>query len=181
MEDVLELYERRSATQYLGEPVSVLAHSLQCAALAERAGAPDALVGAALLHDVGHLLHDAGEDCAERGLDAEHESLGAHWLARFFGPELVEPVRLHVDAKRYLCGARPAYRAALSAASIRSLALQGGPFAGAELESYLARPGAEAALRLRAWDDQAKLVDAPTPPLDHYAPLLRALHERART
>jgi predicted HD phosphohydrolase len=100
-----ELFERRGAAMYFGEPVTQLAHALQCAWLAERAGASDALVVAALLHDVGHLVHGLDEDVADNGIDARHEQAGQRWLAQFFGLEVTEPVRLHVEAKRYICAA----------------------------------------------------------------------------
>jgi gamma-butyrobetaine dioxygenase len=181
VEEIVELYARRSATQYVGEAVTVLAHSLQCAELARRASAPDVLVAAALLHDVGHLLHAEGEDCALRGLDARHEHLGADWIEHRLGPQVAQPIRLHVDAKRYLCGASADYSAQLSDASTRSLALQGGALAGAGLQHFREQSGADHALRLRAWDDQAKVPDAPTPAFAEYAPLLRSLAQVTRT
>ncbi len=127
IEEIVRLFERRGREAYFGEPVSQAEHALQAARLAEIEGAHDALIAAALLHDVGHLLHDLGEDVADRGHDARHEELGSDWLAARFGPEVVEPVRLHVAAKRYLCTVDPAYYDGLSPASKQSLALQGGP------------------------------------------------------
>src|SRR4051812_21354128 len=117
IDELCDLFATRGHGAYFGEDVTELEHALQCAHLAESAGADDALVAAALLHDVGHLLHELGEDVAERGLDARHEEAGAAWLARHFGPALVDPVRLHVAAKRYLCTVEPAYRQGLSPAS----------------------------------------------------------------
>lgn len=151
---------------YLGEPVTVLAHSLQAAALAEEEGDAVAVVVAALLHDLGWLL---------RGGPRGHERRAASHLERFFGPEVVEPVRLHVEAKRYLAAAEPGYRTLLSDASIRTLALQGGPMSDAEVEEFLQEPFAADAVALRRLDDRAKVPEARTPPLDHYVPLVESL------
>ena len=127
VDDIMDLFARRGAAAYHGEAVSQTEHALQAAELAEREGAADHLVVAALLHDVGHLLDGQDEDLADRGLDGRHEEAGCAWLAAHFGPEVTEPIRLHVAAKRYLCAVDPAYLAGLSPASRRSLSLQGGP------------------------------------------------------
>ncbi|HVJ53963.1 MAG TPA: HD domain-containing protein [Aliidongia sp.] len=171
-EIILALFERRGADAYSGEAVTQQAHALQCAALAEAEGAGEPLVLAALLHDIGHLVHDAGEDVAARGIDARHEAIGAVRLARHFGPAVVEPVRLHVPAKRYLCATDAAYYDALSPASKRSLALQGGPFTASEAAEFEVRPHARDAVRLRRWDDLAKVPDAPTKGLGAYRALM---------
>lgn len=161
--------------QLYGEDVTVEAHCLQAAHLAEQAGAPPELVCAALLHDYGHLLTGQPDDIADAGVDTRHEDLGADALAAWFGPEVTEPIRLHVEAKRYRCGRSAKYVEALSAASVQSLALQGGPLGAAERSVFEARPHAPAAITLRGLDDAAKARDATTPPLEHYRPLLRAL------
>jgi len=162
-----EAFRRRGRDHY-GEGVSQQEHALQAAWLAEREGAPPALIVAALLHDIGHLLHDLPEDIADQDVDTEHESLGSAWLSQYFGPEVSEPVRLHVSAKRYLCAAEPGYLDQLSAASQQSLALQGGPFDAAAAADFRAAPGAEAAILLRRWDDEAKIVGLATPDLAHF-------------
>jgi len=174
-QEIQDLFHEHGGRQYFGEPVSVLEHSLQAAALAREAGASDSLVAAALLHDVGHLLHAEGEGCAEEGLDARHEVLGARWLAMRFGAAVSVPVALHVKAKRYLCGSDPAYLARLSQASRRSLELQGGPLAGPELETFRQRRRAEEALQLRSFDDAAKVPATPTPALEKYRSLIEPL------
>jgi phosphonate degradation associated HDIG domain protein len=158
---------------YFGEAVTEATHMLQTAAgvAAARPG-DDAAIAAALLHDIGHLVHDLGEDAAERGIDSRHEQLGADWLAQWFGPAVTEPVRLHVDAKRWLCAADAGYLAALSPASVRSLALQGGPMTPAEAEAFAARPHADTAILIRRCDDHGKDPAWSCPGLDHYRPIL---------
>jgi len=141
---------------------------------AERAGAASTLIVAALLHDVGHLLHDLPEDCASAGIDDAHEIRGARWLDRYFGPEIAEPVRLHVDAKRFLSATDPAYLGLLSAASLQSLKLQGGPFTPDEAARFRNHPHALAAVALRRFDEQAKVPGLPTPALEYFRPYLEA-------
>jgi phosphonate degradation associated HDIG domain protein len=168
------LFAERGGAEYHGEAVSQSEHALQAAHFAEQGGGPAELVAAALLHDVGHLLHGHGEDCAERGIDDRHEDLGVRLLAQAFGPAVTEPVRLHVAAKRYLTAVRPDYLAALSPASVRSLDLQGGPMTAAEAAEFEANPHHAAAVKLREYDDRAKVVGLVTPPLSHFRPYLEA-------
>jgi phosphonate degradation associated HDIG domain protein len=168
VEEILALFEKRGRNAYLGEPVSQAEHALQAAHLAVLDGASDALVVAALLHDVGHLLHDLGEDIANKGIDARHEVSGASWLARNFGPEVAEPARLHVAAKRYLCATEPVYLDGLSPASKLSLKLQGGPMDQDEIARFEANPFAVDAVRLRRWDDEAKIANLDVPGLEAY-------------
>jgi len=169
------LFASEGAAEYLGEPVTQAAHMLQAAALAEKESAPPALIAAALLHDVGHF-HGAvtGHDLM-RGTDNRHSHTGADWLTQWFGPEVTEPVRLHVAAKRYLCATEPGYAATLSPASVYTLGVQGGPMQGAELEEFTASPYAADAVRVRRWDDQAKDPQAGAPEFTHFRPLLSGL------
>ena len=161
-----DIYATGADALYGGERITQLEHALQCAELARQAGASPSLTAAAFFHDLGHLIHDLGEDCAERGQDDRHERSGALVLARWFGPDVSEPVRLHVEAKRWLCRADQAYHASLSPASQRSLELQGGIFSPAQADAWIARPHARAAVALRRWDDLAKDPDAVVPGLD---------------
>lgn len=180
IDEIVRLFREKGDAAYVGEPVSQTEHALQAAVFAQREGADAALISAALLHDVGHLVHDLGEDCADHGIDSRHEELGARWLASRFGPEVCEPIRLHVPAKRYLCSIDPAYYAGLSPASQQSLELQGGPFTPAETEQFRAGPHAQAAVRLRHWDDRAKIPGLETPDLTHFAPYLHQAIQHRR-
>lgn len=155
------------------------AHALQAAWLAEQAGGTPSLITACLLHDIGHMVHDLGEDPAARGIDDKHEELGHAWLTRWFGPEVTEPVRLHVAAKRYLCAAEPDYFAKLSPDSVRSLALQGGPMSEGELAEWRANPFSEAATQLRRFDEEAKVKGLETPPVAHFLAYVAACEKPA--
>jgi phosphonate degradation associated HDIG domain protein len=168
--EVVALYERWGRDRY-DEELSQLDHALQTAALAVRAGASDALVVAALLHDVGHLLDlDAGR--GDLDADLRHEATGATYLASAFPPAVTAPVALHVRAKRYRCAVDPAYHDALSDGSKRSLARQGGPLAASEIAAFEAHPSFEDAVALRGWDDLGKVDGLEVPPLEHYRELL---------
>jgi phosphonate degradation associated HDIG domain protein len=175
VDEVLTLYGRRDGQAYFGEPVSATEHGLQSAHFASRAEAPPALILAALLHDVGHLIDSAPDDIRDWTTDACHESSGARWLAARFGPEVSEPVRLHVAAKRYLCAIDAGYLKCLSAASVQTLQLQGGAMSRAEIAAFEREPHHRNALQVRHWDDGAKIAGLPTPDLHHYAPLLERL------
>ncbi len=168
VETIIQVFDRRGAAAYHGEAVSQTEHALQAAELAERENAPDHLVVAALLHDVGHLLDGQDEDLAHRGLDGRHEEAGCAWLEAYFSPEITEPIRLHVAAKRYLCAVNPAYLAALSPSSRLSLTVQGGPMNAEERANFESNPAYHDAIRLRHWDDTAKVPGLEVPGLDHY-------------
>lgn len=174
VDEVLDLYRKGGGEQYFGEAITQSEHALQSAWLAEKAGASPAIIGAALLHDVGHLLHGMGEDIADEDIDARHEAVGAAYLAQRFNTELVAAVSLHVLAKRYLVGTDPAYAANLSPASVHSLELQGGPMGAEEAAEFAQKKAAAGAIALRRWDDEAKVVGLKTPDLDHFRAYLEA-------
>jgi phosphonate degradation associated HDIG domain protein len=172
--ELTDLFTRLGDLRY-GEDVSQMEHALQTAHHAKLDDAPPSLVAAALLHDVGHLLQKIGEDAADQGVDTRHEHISAGYLARAFGPEVTEPIRLHVAAKRYRVAIDPAYLERLSRASLQSLALQGGPMTPAEVDAFLADPWAQSALRLRQYDEAGKAPDADVAGFASYHGLLRAL------
>ena len=172
LQDIETLFERHGASQYSGEPVTQLEHALQTALLAEQSGADDALVTASLLHDLGHLLNDQGETPSLRGIDDTHQYFALPFLRGLFPDAVLDAIKLHVDAKRYLCRSDVGYYERLSEDSKRSLALQGGTFSIAKAEAFLTLNGAHDAVLLRRWDDLAKEADRPTPSLAHY--LIRA-------
>jgi phosphonate degradation associated HDIG domain protein len=179
VDDILELIAINGSRWYGSEQVTQAAHALQTARLAELEGAEPPLVAAALLHDIGHLLAKERPAPSEiRQRDDHHEDIAGGYLERIFGPEVAEPVRLHVDAKRWLCATDPGYHGTLSPASVRSLELQGGAFAPLEAEGFKLRLYAEDAIRLRRWDDSAKDPAVQTRPLFDYAELLRRLARR---
>ena len=169
------IYSGRGAGAYFGEAVSTLEHSLQAAYFARESNASSALVVAALLHDIGHLIDPAPLDFADWHSDARHELSGSNWLARRFAAEVSEPVRLHVPAKRYLCATDPGYLAQLSPASARTLALQGGPMSDAQIAAFRLEAFHRDAIELRHWDDKGKIAGLRTPDFAYYQGLIEEL------
>ncbi len=175
VDSIVTVYENHGDHHY-DEQVSQNQHASQCAELARTAGATDDLVAAALLHDLGHLLldeHDERNDFLDR--DLHHEDVAARFLSSWFGPEVTEPVRLHVAAKRYLCAIDDLYRSTLSDASIASLEVQGGPMSPGEVATFLEHPSAADAAELRRWDDLAKDPDATSVSVRSFSELLAPL------
>lgn len=174
-DEIFAIYGQRGTSLYFGEPVTVAEHGLQSAYFARESGASDALVVAALLHDIGHLIEPAPDDLAEWTSDAHHEIIGSRFLASHFGPDVSEPVRLHVPAKRYLCATDPAYARVLSSASVQTLQLQGGPMSPQEVRTFEREPFHRDAILLRRCDDQGKVSGLNTPGFAHYRDLFRRL------
>jgi phosphonate degradation associated HDIG domain protein len=171
-DEIFRLFEKRGAEAYYGEAVSMLEHSLQTAHFARLSHAPDSLVVAALLHDVGHLIEHVPADLADWKEDAHHEEKGAEWLARYFGPEICNPVLLHVPAKRYLCATDASYFSKLSPASVVTLKLQGGPMNLTEVEDFQRVAHYTDALRVRRCDEAGKVAGLSTPGLEDYRDLI---------
>jgi predicted HD phosphohydrolase len=178
--EVVDLYERW-ATEHYDEEITQLDHALQTAALARRDGATDELVLAALLHDVGHLLELRAGGAADGQVEVDlgHEGRGARYLAGLYPPAVTGPIALHVAAKRYRCAVDPAYEAALSAGSTRSLARQGGPMSPAEVARFEAHPAHADAVALRGWDDGGKVDGLEVGSLADHVPLLEQLARSA--
>ncbi len=172
------VFDERGAEEYLGEPVTVAEHMLQSAMLAERAKAPEEIVAAALLHDIGHFTSSFGTYSPDDTEDRHHDDEGARLLAPYFPPVVVECVKLHVAAKRYLCATDPNYFAKLSQASVHSLSLQGGPMSKAEVAEFRQNLFHDEAVKVRIWDEQSKEPGALTPSFGHYAALLRRVVDR---
>jgi phosphonate degradation associated HDIG domain protein len=166
-DSVIDWFFQRADAMYGGEAVTQLEHALQCAALAQAAGASASLITAALLHDIGHLAQEFAD------VHYPHEKLAADLLRDVFGAAVLEPIWLHVDAKRYLCAIDSDYRANLSPASTRSLEWQGGAFSPSQAEAFITKKYASDAVLLRHWDDAAKIAGATVPSLRHYFSIMQ--------
>ena len=163
-----DIFNRKGADSYLGEEVTMSGHMLQVAQNAERADESNAIIAAALLHDIGHYTGEFPENYIDLGLNNRHESMGAAILENFFPEEVTQPVRWHVEAKRYLCAVEPDYFSGLSEASVKTLELQGGPMNQAEIREFEKNPHLQAIIRVRRYDDSGKVPGTTTPAISHY-------------
>lgn len=177
LSDIHHLLSERGHGQYGGEAINQLEHALQCAQLAEEAGETSHTVVACLLHDLGHLLAAQGLRQADQTLERDdlHQNFVLPFLRGVFPDAVLEPIRLHVDAKRYLCTSEPGYWDTLSPVSKHTLTLQGGPYTEAQAQAFASQPFAREAIRLRRYDDLAKVPQLPTPTLEHYLPVMASV------
>ena len=174
--EIVQLLNNRATTWYGQEAVSQLEHALQCASLAEQSNESPETVVAALLHDLGHILSPdqlrATPTDALPVKDDLHQFLALPFLRSLFPDSVLEPIKLHVDAKRYLCAVDSGYWADLSPASKHSLELQGGKFNEQQVSAFEDLPFHAEATRLRRYDDLAKVPGHQTPDLAHYEQLM---------
>ncbi|ODA29577.1 metal-dependent phosphohydrolase [Planctopirus hydrillae] len=172
MESIVNLFAQHGDSNYGKEAVTQREHALQAAHFARSFNAPESVVVAALLHDVGHLLHDLPEDAPDHGVDDMHETLAFQWMEPRFIEAVTQPACLHVQAKRYLAAAEPGYFAQLSAPSVQSLALQGGPMSAEEVTEFEKHPFFKEATLLRRCDEAAKVPKLQVAPLAEYLPAI---------
>lgn len=170
---IADIFERRGGEEYLGEPVTMAEHMLQGAYLADQQGEREIIIVAALLHDIGHFTSEFGTFSMDDTHDKHHEEAGAAVLERFFPSLVIDCVRYHVAAKRYICATDPSYFGQLSAPSIHSLKLQGGPMTPEEVAAFEKNPDVREIVRVRYLDDAGKIAGLATPGFSHYAPMVQ--------
>ena len=168
-----DIFTRRGGEEYLGEPVTMAEHMLQGATLAEQNGEDELIIVAALLHDIGHFTSEFGSFSMDDTKDKYHEDAGARVLENFFPPLVVDCVRHHVAAKRYLCAVRPEYFDELSEASVHSLMLQGGPMNTTETKAFESNPNLNKIIAVRLLDDAGKSAQMKTPDFSYFAPMVQ--------
>ncbi len=177
-----DIFERRGGEEYLGEPVTMAEHMLQGAHFAEQRGEREEIIVAALLHDIGHFTSEFGSFTMDDTEDRYHEDAGAQLLERFFPSLVVDCVRYHVLAKRYLCAVNAQYLGRLSEASQHSLKLQGGPLKTDEVAAFETNPNLQDIVSVRLLDDEGKVPGLKTPGFAHYAPMVqRVVDAHCRT
>jgi len=175
--EIIDLLVHKGESQYSGEAITQLQHALQCAHLAETAHETPQMITASLLHDIGHLITQefSQEHETSKLQDDLHQYIALPFLRPLFSEDVLAPIRLHVDAKRYLCFEDSSYWEALSPTSKHTLELQGGVFSSEAAQIYIQQPFAQDAVRLRRYDDLAKVPHVQTPPLSHYRKIAESL------
>lgn len=162
-------YLRAHGDEHYEEDVTQYQHAVQAAYLGVEAGASDELIVAALLHDIGHILADDHNEANNPTVKNDfHEVLAANYLKDFFPAAVLEPILLHVPAKRYICTVDSSYYDQLSLASQKSFHLQGGKMESAERADFESNPHYINAVQLRKWDDLAKDVTKEVPDIAYY-------------
>ncbi len=176
VDEIFELFARDGHKNY-GEGVDVTTHGIETAVFAQRDGATDEMVAAALLHDIGHLIADEqGTERFDMEVDDDdHEAIGGRILSRIFGPRVAQPVAMHVTAKRWRCTVEPSYHDQLSPTSRATLKAQGGLLDTEDVARFEAHPGFDDAVALRTYDDLGKDPDMVIPDLASFRPLLERL------
>lgn len=174
------IFDRRGGEEYLGEPVTMAQHMLQGATIAEQNEMSEEIIVAALLHDIGHFTSEFGTYHPDDTEDRHHEDAGAEVLGRFFPGVITDCVKYHVAAKRYLCATKPDYFKRLSAASVHTLQLQGGPMNQDEVADFEANPNLKEIIQVRYLDEAGKHPDMDTPDFWHFAPMVQRMVDRMR-
>lgn len=174
VDEILSHFDLHGANHFDERDVTQIAHALQCAHQAELSGASAAMITASLLHDIGHLINPDARAAIDRGEDAEHEIRAVNYLKDWFDDDVLQPIRYHVDAKRYLTATDKDYFARLSSGSVASLAVQGGPFSEDEVEAFETLPYHQDAVQLRRWDEGGKSPTAETPSIRHFRKYVEA-------
>ena len=172
-DEIIEIFRVKGGEDYAGEEITQLEHACQAAQLAEQQGFDDEVILAALLHDLGHLLSEDEEDDMDGFGVKDHEAVGANFLKeKGFSEKVTTLVNSHVAAKRYLCFSNKRYFENLSEASKMTLAFQGGPMTEAEAKAFEQNPLKNLIIRMRTWDEEAKLTDVPVPSLQVYKDMI---------
>jgi phosphonate degradation associated HDIG domain protein len=180
--EVIGYYLKYGDHEYAGEKVTQLQHMVQAAQLAEKEGYDEEVILASFLHDIGHICIPGMEQMGGFGT-MDHEEIGAAYLLRKgFSKRIARLVQSHVEAKRYLTWKDPAYYARLSAASKKTLEYQGGPMLQEEAEAFEKYPLFDLIIKMRQWDEMAKVENQPIPDMDHYRSMIkRHLEAQSKT
>ena len=158
---------------YIGEKVTMTEHMIQSAMLAEKNKSSSSLICASLLHDYGHFILDNPDKLVNQKEDGKHEDVAYQYLKKFFKKNVVEPIRIHVKAKRYLARNQKYYQI-LSQASKASLHLQGGVMDKEEAEEFEKEKFFDDAIKLRKFDEAAKKTGIKMKNINDYKDLLNS-------
>ena len=164
---------KNNKSLYIGENVTIAEHMIQSAMMAEKSKSNDNLICSCLLHDYGHFILDDPDELVKKNKDGKHEDIGYEYLKKFFKIEVVEPIKHHVIAKRYLARNKKYYDQ-LSEASVISLKLQGGLLNNKEAKLFQKEKFFKEAIKLRKFDESAKKIGVKIKDIIEYKELLEA-------
>jgi phosphonate degradation associated HDIG domain protein len=169
-DEIMSYYEQHGGEEYAGEKVTQLEHMVQAAQLAEEQGYDEDVILAAFLHDIGHICEAGHGDNEMDGFGIkDHEEIGADYLKeKGFSKKIVRLVQSHVEAKRYLTFKYPGYYDQLSDASKKTLEYQGGKMYEEEAAAFEQYPLFDLIIKMRRWDEEAKIEHKPLPDLSRY-------------
>ena len=170
IEKIINNYKTNKSL-YIGEKVTMTEHMIQSAMLAEKNKSSSSLVCASLLHDYGHFILDSPDKLLNRKEDGKHEDIGYQYLKKYFKKNVVEPIKNHVKAKRYLARNQKYYEI-LSPASIASLHLQGGVMNDEEVKEFEKEKFFNDSIKLRKFDEAAKKAGLKIKSINEYKNLL---------
>ena len=172
VDEIINKYQNNNSL-YIGEKVTMTEHMIQTAMLAEENQSPTSLICACLLHDYGHFIIEDPDQLVSKSVDGKHEDIGFNFLKNYFKPEVVEPIKLHVQAKRYLCRNK-SYWNILSKASKVSLKLQGGMMDNNEAKKFVSLKFHNDAILLRKYDDEGKIPNIKMKKIEDYRNLINS-------
>ena len=170
VDKIINKYQNNNSL-YIGEKVTITEHMVQTAMLAEENNSTESLVCACLLHDFGHFIIEDPDYLVTKSIDGKHENVAFNFLKNYFKPEVFEPIKLHVQAKRYLCRSK-SYWNILSEASKTSLKLQGGIMSDNEAKKFISLKFHDDAILLRKYDDDGKIPNIKTKKIEDYRDLI---------
>ena len=156
---------------YIGEELTISEHMIQTAMLAEKNKCSDDLICSSLLHDYGHFILMNPNQLVTDLIDGNHETVGSNYLKKYFSSKIIEPILLHVDAKKYLARNKK-YFNNLSEASKTSLKLQGGIMSDYEAKQFEQTKNYKNAIKLRRFDEAAKKQNIKIKDVKDYKELL---------
>ena len=172
IEKIIDKFQNNKSL-YIGEKVTIAEHMIQSAMMAEKTKSKDTLICSCLLHDYGHFILEDPDELVREKKDGKHEDVGYEYLKKYFKEEIVEPIKNHVLAKRYLARDQK-YFNILSPASITSLKLQGGLMSDDEAQTFEKNKYFKDSIKLRRFDEAAKNEGVKIKDIIEYKSLLQA-------
>ena len=121
----------------------------------------------------GHFIIEDPYALVKNNTDGEHEIIGYEYLKNFFNKDIVEPIKYHVLAKRYLARNKKYFNFLSEASKIR-LKLQGGILNDVECKEFKKKKYFKNSILVRKFDEDAKKINIEMKSIDSYKSLLKS-------